>query len=455
MQTFFDDLSTLMYPSALLHAFGVNGKVSGSIGAIGEMGGGVLAVLHGPRGCGFHYRHSARRRHQPFYPLLCSDLTEEEIIYGGADKLRRTVLNAWVRYRPPLILIVPTPVSDILNEDIRSVAEELREAGVRVAAIQSELFSHRDKNYARARVRELAKQKITGDNRLEMELKGCGFTEALYALVEQVMEPQTVLPRSVNIETVGWGSEGKAALREIETFLSVCGVTVHTWIPSAPVERLATAPAAQLNLVKRVRWARRMKERFGTDYLHLGGAGRYTGLSGIAAFYRDIGEKLGMAEEMEPRVVRAVDDTLERTAEARAELARYRCVLVCRGLQGAPFRIKLFAGDFGLRLTRVVLVLTPDMCRDMDLTPALEEQLLSRIRDAAERYADGVELLLNPDREMLRSVFSKADAVVGTGDFTMEGLGAPLIPAMSETTSYSFPSYERNLFRLRDRLAVR
>ena len=36
-RTYFDDLVTDMYPSRLLHAFGVNGKVSGSVGAIGEI----------------------------------------------------------------------------------------------------------------------------------------------------------------------------------------------------------------------------------------------------------------------------------------------------------------------------------------------------------------------------------------------------------------------------------
>ncbi len=455
MQTFFDDLSTAMYPSALLHTFGVNGKVSGSVGAVGEMGGGVLAVLHGPRGCGFHYRYSARRRHQPFYPLLCSDLTESEIIYGGAEKLRRTVEMACRRYRPALILMIPTPVSDILNEDIRAVAEELRRRGIRTAAVQSELFSHRDKSYAKRRVQELAKQKITGDNRLEMELKGCGFTETLYALVDQVMEPQEVIPHSVNIETVGWGSEGTLVLREIEAFLHTCGVTVHTWLPSAPVERLTTAPAAQLNLVKRVRWARRMRERFGTDYLHLNGAGRYAGLDGIAAFYRDIGEKLHMTGEMEPVIAQAVDAVLEQTAAAREELSRYRCVLVCRGLPNAPFRIKLFARSFGLSLSAICLILTPEMARSMELTPELQAQLMERIQTSAALYARSAPVFLNPTREELQELFSAADAVVGTDDFTLEGLGAPLIPAMSETVSLSFPSFARNVFRLRDRLAAR
>ena len=180
---FYDDLASRLYPSSILHAYGVNGKISGSVGAIGEIGGNVVAVLHAPVGCGYHYRYSARRRHQPFYPLLSTDLTEQEIIFGGEEKLLKTVREAWKRYEPEMVFIIPSPVSDILNEDIRSAAAKLRREGIKVTAIQSELFSHRDKNYSRNRLKEIAKQKITGDTRLEIELKGCGFTEALYAIV--------------------------------------------------------------------------------------------------------------------------------------------------------------------------------------------------------------------------------------------------------------------------------
>ena len=246
-QPFFEDLMTAMYPSGLLHTFGVNGKISGSVGAVGEMQE-VLPLLHSPRGCGFHYRYSARRRHQPFYSVLTSNLEERDIICGGEEKLRQAIRDAWSRYRPGLIMVIPSPISDILNEDVRSVCAELRREGISVVGVQSELFSHRDKNYTRNRLKELAHQTITGDNRLEMELKGCGFTEALYALVEQVMEPSAQIPHSINIETVGWGSEGKAALRELEVFLNGCGIQVNTWIPSAPLSSLVHAPAAELLL---------------------------------------------------------------------------------------------------------------------------------------------------------------------------------------------------------------
>ena len=222
---FFDEINTKMYPSGMLHKFGVNGKVSGSVGAAGEIQGDIMIMLHGAEGCAYHYRNSARRRHQPFYDILSSDLTDRDIVYGGIEKLKRSVRDAWERYSPELIIIVPTPVSDVLSDDIITCAEELRGEGINCISVQSELFSHRDKNYAKRRARELARQSLESDETLEIELNGCGFTELLYALVGQVMEKQPVIPHSVNIETVGWGSEGKQVLREIGDFLGKCGVT--------------------------------------------------------------------------------------------------------------------------------------------------------------------------------------------------------------------------------------
>ena len=43
-QLFFDELSTKMYPSTLLHAYGVNGKISGSVGAVGEVGPLIIGI---------------------------------------------------------------------------------------------------------------------------------------------------------------------------------------------------------------------------------------------------------------------------------------------------------------------------------------------------------------------------------------------------------------------------
>ncbi len=449
---FYEELTTRLYPSSLVHSYGVNGKISGSVAAVGEMCGSVVAVLHAPQGCAYHYRYSARRRHQPFYSLLSSGITQQDIIFDAQEKLLSTVRDVWRRYQPQLIILIPSPVSDILSEDLRGAAAKLQKEKIPAIAVQSELFSHRDKNYSKNRLKKLAHQKITGDNRLEIELKGCGFTEVLYALVEQVMEPQEIIPGSVNIETVGWGSEGRMVLREMETFLKKCGISVNTWIPSADIEAIRTAPKAQLNLVKRVRWAKRMKVVFGTDYLHLGGSGRYVGLEGIAVLYRDIAEKLGKVQEMEGMLAEKMAQTYKAAEESRTYLEKQQCVLVCRDYSSAPFLLKLYAKSFGVGISGVCLILTSENRRSLGITDEVEQQLLGRIQEAVSLYAPEAVVVQNPSKEKMMKLFSSASALIGTNDFTLEGYGVPLIPAETEMTSLSFESWVRNIKRLERRL---
>ena len=451
-QIFFDELNTKMYPSTLLHRFGVNGKVSGSVGASGEIASNVYVMIHGGIGCAYHYRNSARRRHEPFFKMLSSDLGQSEIVYGGLDKLESEARSAWERYRPDLLVLVPTPVSDVLNEEFTDIARRMRQEGMRVIAVRSELFSHRDKNYAKQRARELAALPIGCCDDLEIELKGCGFSELLYTVVDQLMEPREVTEPSVNIETVGWGSEGKAVLREIEAFLSECGVKVNTWIPSASVEKLTGAPAASLNIVKRIHWARLMRERFGTPYLHISDTGRYEGLTGICEFYRDIGKKLGMEDTFEKAIQRRLTGIRERCSPVLEKLSSYRCAIICRGFQVAPFRIMHYSEDCRLDIRSIVIILNDDMRRDVAMTEVMERQFMDKIYAACDKYAPSATVKVNPSDEEMEELLCGCDAVVGTNDFRFEGHGAGLIPDITDMTGLSFESYERNLRRLAERL---
>ena len=99
--------------------------------------------------------------------------------------------------------------------------------------------------------------------------------------------------------------------------------------------------------------------------------------------------------------------------------------------------------DYGLSVSHLCVILTPESRKNLNVTPALEDSLLARVREAAALYSPETQLLLNPAEE---------NVVVGTGDFTLEGMGAPLIPAVNETTSLSFPSYVRTVRRMCRRL---
>ena len=57
------------------------------------------------------------------------------------------------------------------------------------------------------------------------------------------------------------------------------------------------------------------------------------------------------------------EKALAQTETARRTLADYRCALVCRGLQTAPLRLKLYA-SLGLPISHICLILTPEMHRE-------------------------------------------------------------------------------------------
>ena len=138
--------------------------------------------------------------------------------------------------------------------------------------------------------------------------------------------------------------------------------------------------------------------------------------------------------------------------ESLAYLGSKQCALVCRGISDAPFTLKLFAKEFGVGIGALCVILTEEQRRSLNITKDIEEQLVERIREAAKLYAPQVRILFNPDQEQLKNCFDQADAVLGTGDFTLEGCGAPLIPIGTEMTSLSFESWYRNIKRLERRI---
>lgn len=449
-QAFWNHLSDEMYPTWFLHSFVMNGKISGHIAALGDMQGNILCVLDAPIGCGFHYRNAARRRTNPYYSLQCSNLKERDIIMGGDETLAQSVREAYARFRPKLIFIIPSPITDILNEDLFSVAAKLRAEGIPAVAAKSERFSLPDKDYVANLMHERGKLKVEGDNHLEVDVSGCGFNEAICAVIDHVMEKVPVKENSVNIETISWGMEGIQILDEIEEFLARCGITVNCRIPNATLEKIRQAPAAELNLVTHfIKWARRMKHRFGTDYLHMGESTRYDGLDGICRFYRDVAQRLALSGTMEPIITAEREKALEKTAQARQLLASKSCVLVCRGLQEAPKQLNLYT-KLGIHIRTVCVIWTADMKRYYYVDDALQSQLTKRLYDAAMLYTPGANVVINPSDTEFRQIISGCDGLVGTDDFTLDGKGAPVIPASLNTMSFSFPSYIRSVKRLAD-----
>ena len=80
-----------------------------------------------------------------------------------------------------------------------------------------------DKSNGRKVLREKACQKQKQKFSSSAVYPGCGYVEVMDALVEQVMEPQSVEPLNVNIEAFVWGYNGEDKLQGMSEMLQKMG----------------------------------------------------------------------------------------------------------------------------------------------------------------------------------------------------------------------------------------
>lgn len=75
---------------------------------------------------------------------LCTNIQESETIYGGANKLRHAVEEAYSRYNPKAIYITTSCASGIVGDDVQAVADEMKKKlGIPVFAVECEGFKSR------------------------------------------------------------------------------------------------------------------------------------------------------------------------------------------------------------------------------------------------------------------------------------------------------------------------
>jgi len=96
----------------------------------------TIVIIHGPVGCGggtisqsgvIRMNQAARGDANPKGAIWFStNLSEAEVINGGEQKLRETIIEADVRFRPDSIFVVGSCVPAIIGDDIENVVNDLR-----------------------------------------------------------------------------------------------------------------------------------------------------------------------------------------------------------------------------------------------------------------------------------------------------------------------------------------
>ncbi len=118
-------------------------SLSGAASVVGQIKDAV-AIIHSSQGCSYiqfwsqmtdNSQSSSGERSLP--NLLCTNMREKDVIFGGASKLRETILKVYKRFPSSVIFIINSCPAGIIGEDVNSLASELQSEGVSVLSIDS------------------------------------------------------------------------------------------------------------------------------------------------------------------------------------------------------------------------------------------------------------------------------------------------------------------------------
>lgn len=98
---------------AMLAAYGVHGAIT---------------INHGSQGCATYPRHQMTRHFREPVEVATTSLTEKTTVYGGRDNLMAAIKNIWERFRPTMITICSTCLSETIGDDVSSIIAEFQES---------------------------------------------------------------------------------------------------------------------------------------------------------------------------------------------------------------------------------------------------------------------------------------------------------------------------------------
>jgi nitrogenase molybdenum-cofactor synthesis protein NifE len=357
------------------------------------------ALLLGPAICLYNAKLSMSLRSLTSDPrpnnLLFLEYTQDDVIFGFHNKVKETILEVDRRYHPELLFVVTTCLQEIVGEDLEATIAEMRhEVEAKLLVIHTENFT------------------------CEEATPGI---ENLFTSLFEPMEPQIVVPKSINLLGL-WTYHATGT--ELAKLLERNGVFMNV-IPSyCTPSDLARAPGAELNIVLdqyALPLAKKMKENFGTDYIYC----RKPYLpESIEKWYRGVARILDINLDEEIRSLKSESDEL--LDQVRSRLSGKSCALSWN--TGRTFDMARLLTDLEIEI-KVILVqnILPDDSED--------------IRELLAMGAD--PLIFRGDNSLqTESLLSRLKPDIYVGGQDQRSLARLGIESRSISTSYSMLGFE-------------
>ncbi len=241
---------------------------------------GAAVVDHAPIGCIGHavytnvtYLWNLKDRQMGLdnVPVISSNMSENDTVFGGADTLREAVREAFRRFAPKAIFVTTSCASGIIGEDIEGIIDGLRrEIPIPIAPVYCDGF--RSKVWA------------------------SGFDAAYHAVLTHIVKPpREKHPEKVNIINF-WGR----ARKEIGELLTPLGLTpqfIISYNTIEELERISEAGATITNCQTLGSYlGAELEKRYGVPLVK---SLPPHGITGIENWLRELGKTVGKEEQVE------------------------------------------------------------------------------------------------------------------------------------------------------------
>jgi nitrogenase molybdenum-iron protein alpha chain len=314
-----------------------------------------VVISHGPVGCStclhefaFTYRVNAplrgvvrpTQRH-----IYSTNLTENETVFGGNEKLAATIREVYERDEPQVIFIITTCASGIIGDDVEGIASEVEEElGIPVVAIFCEGF--RSKVWT------------------------SGFDAGYHGIARKLIKPPQKRRPLINVINF-WGSD--IFTRWFERF----GVEANYITPYATRESLEHSSEAlgsvQICTTLGSYLSGALEQEFGVPALR---AAPPYGVPATERWLRALGELLGKPEVAEQVIAEERAEFLPQIEELRERL-KGRTAYVTAGA-GHGHALLTLLGELGIAAQGAALF-HHDPINDFDSEEA--DSLVARVRD--------------------------------------------------------------------------
>lgn len=194
----------------------------------------VVNIVHGPIGCSFYAWLTRRNQTKPptesdpNYITYCfsTDMQDENIVFGGENKLKQAIQEAYDLFKPHSISIFSTCPVGLIGDDVHSVAREMKEKlGINIFGFSCEGY----RGVSQSAGHHIANNKI--------------FTDVVG------INNEVALDTPFNINMMGEYNIGGDAFL-LEDYFSEMGINlVATFSGNSTIESYEYSHKADLNLV--------------------------------------------------------------------------------------------------------------------------------------------------------------------------------------------------------------